>query len=214
MPVNREPCRPGIALVPLGEPGGRRPEREPAGRSPGGEATGQSDGGGVDGGLLATLRDDLAGIFDADIEILPPLPVSRSFFVKDRGQYIADGILDGLSSIVLGQGTVLLGITGVDLFSPGMNFVFGIANRDRALVSIFRLRPEFSGEARDPGVLGRRVLTEAVHELGHALGLGHCEYPGCVMYFSSWIGDTDRKGPGFCFRCGRALERLMVSRKG
>jgi archaemetzincin len=185
--------------------------------------------GDLDPDLIARLRDDLAGIFAAELEIYPAVPLGREHLVKERGQYVADDLLDALSAIVSGPGTVLLGITGADLFSPRMNFVFGIANRGRALVSVFRLSPEFHGEARkpdgvpvrhrhpgpggrepDPAVFRKRVLTEAVHELGHALGLQHCEYPGCVMYFSNWIGDTDRKGPGFCFRCARTLERLMA----
>jgi len=165
----------------------------------------------MDPATLSLLRDDLAGILDAEIDLWPPLPLGRKHLVPERGQYVADDLLDELSSLVSGPGTVLLGITAADLFSPGMNFVFGIANRGKALVSVFRLRPEFYGEKGDPAVFRKRVLTEAVHELGHALGLQHCEYPGCVMYFSNWIGDTDRKGPGFCFRCARALERLMVT---
>jgi len=28
------------------------------------------------------------------------------------------------------------------------------------------------------------------------------------MYFSNWIGDTDRKGPDFCYRCRRRIEGL------
>jgi len=184
----------------------------------------------VDPALLSLLVGDLPGIFTAGVEAYPPMPLARKHFVKDRGQYIADSLLEGFSTIAIAAGTVLLGITEADLFSPGMNFVFGIANRGRALVSSFRLRPEFYGQlenlmvfssaAGPPGlaaenrtraVFQRRVLVEAVHEMGHALGLSHCEYPGCVMYFSNWIGDTDRKGPGFCFRCARTLERQMAT---
>ncbi|MGA2935166.1 MAG: archaemetzincin [Methanomicrobiales archaeon] len=165
----------------------------------------------VDQALLSMLEEDLPGIFTAEVEVYPLMPLCPERFVKDRGQYLADGLLDGFSSIVPLAGTLLLGITEADLFSPGMNFIFGIANRGRALISSYRLRPEFFGQDPNPGVFRRRILTEAVHELGHAIGLAHCEYPGCVMYFSNWIGDTDRKGPGFCFRCARALERLMVT---
>jgi archaemetzincin len=167
--------------------------------------------GDVDPALLSSLRDDLGGIFAAAIEMYPPVPLGQKHLVKERGQYVADDILDDLSSMVTEPGTVLLGVTGEDLFSPGMNFVFGIAHSGRALISVFRLRQDPSGGESPPAVFRRRVLTEAVHELGHTLGLGHCEYPGCVMFFSNWIGDTDRKGPGFCFRCARALERLMAT---
>jgi archaemetzincin len=193
--AHREPVRLRIALVPLGD---------------------------VDPVILSALRDDLAGIFAAEIETYPAVPPGQGHFVKERGQYLADGLLGDLSAIVSEPGTIPLGIMAADLFSPGMNFVYGIAGAGGALVSVFRLRQEFSGVRHrhpgpggrepDPEILRKRVLTETVHELGHALGLAHCEYPGCVMYFSSWIGDTDRKGPGFCFRCARALERRMASR--
>ncbi|GEM_PF-1477019 len=33
------------------------------------------------------------------------------------------------------------------------------------------------------------------------------------MYFSNWIGDTDRKGPEFCYRCRRRME-WVVGEKG
>lgn len=165
--------------------------------------------GDVDRTLVSSLSEDLPGIFMARIEEYPPLPLNPKHLVKDRGQYLADGLLEDIPTIVPGGGTVLLGITEADLFSPGLNFVFGIANRGRALISSFRLHPEFYGREPNAMVFRRRVLVEAVHELGHALGLTHCDYPGCVMYFSNWIGDTDRKGPGFCFRCARRLERLI-----
>ena len=165
--------------------------------------------GDVDREILTWLQEDLPGIFAAEVELCPSKPLGKQHFVRDRGQYLADGLLGDFASMVQAPGTILLGITEADLFSPGLNFVFGIANRGKALISVRQLRPEFYGQAPNQTVFRRRVLVEAVHELGHALGLPHCEYPGCVMYFSNWIGDTDRKGPGFCYRCARALERLV-----
>jgi predicted Zn-dependent protease len=40
----------------------------------------------------------------------------------------------------------------------------------------------------------QRVLTEAVHELGHTDGLNHRLNPRCVMFFSNPLVDTERKG--------------------
>ena len=46
-----------------------------------------------------------------------------------------------------------------------------------------------------------KQVKEAVHELGHTRGLGHCADPRCVMAFSNSLADTDRKGKEFCARC-------------
>lgn len=78
-----------------------------------------------------------------------------------------------------------------------------------ALISVTRLNPEFYGEKPDRAKYYRRILTEAVHELGHAFGLPHCTIPTCVMYFSNSIDDTDRKGYNFCKRCKTRLQNII-----
>jgi len=156
--------------------------------------------------IIDWLQQDLPSIFPTEVTVLAPMQLSLRHFQRERNQYLADDILNELAGIAQNGDLVCLGITGVDLFSPGLNFVFGIASRRRALVSIYRLRPGFYGMPENREVFRRRLLTEAVHEIGHAIGLPHCEHPGCVMYFSNWIGDTDRKGPDFCYQCKRRME--------
>lgn len=129
----------------------------------------------------------------------PPLVVPAQALDKHRGQYLADAVL---SCVPLPAGTSLsLGIVRSDLYTPGLNFVFGMAQGRRALISIHRLQAGALGHA----LFMRRVAVEAVHEVGHLLGLGHCSNPACVMFFSNTLADTDRKGAEPCAVCKAAL---------
>jgi len=148
-----------------------------------------------------------------------------------RGQYRVQEFLRLLRSLnptqrsISGSGSgrergepalaLVLGITDVDIYSAGLNFVFGSASTSKgvAVISLYRLNLESYGhrlDLDDEGLLLRRARKEAVHEVGHLLGLGHCPDPGCVMSFSNSIMDVDRKGEELCGRCRRLIRRLSV----
>ena len=157
---------------------------------------------GVDRDFLSGLEAAVSEALGLDASVDGYLPLPRSAYEEGRSQYRGDGFLDVLAA----QGAapdILLGLTGVDIFLPRLNFVFGVADRERAVavVSVRRLFPEFYGMEPDADLFRKRVLKEAIHELGHVLGLVHCDEPGCIMHFSNAIGDTDLKGPGFCEGC-------------
>lgn len=134
--------------------------------------------------------------------LLEPIALPAGAYDPVRDQCRVEGLLDAIRKSAAGR---VLGITEVDLYAHGLNFVFGMAEAPgrAAVISLARLH---SG---DEMRFQARVLKEAVHELGHTLGLPHCHDPNCVMYFSNTLADTDRKGADFCAACrGRLGERL------
>jgi archaemetzincin len=104
---------------------------------------------------------------------------------------------------------LLLALTGEDLFLPALTYVFGVSElgAGRGLLSWARLRPQ--GEEPADGAwrrLVRRVTTEAVHELGHALGLVHCPVAACAMHRTLWPEAIDLKEPAYCPTCRAAID--------
>jgi archaemetzincin len=99
-------------------------------------------------------------------------------------------------------------VTEHDLYGPSLNFVFGEADLGNrvAIISLSRLSPGFYGFSEDVERFQERALKEAVHELGHTYGLGHCSNPLCVMHFSNSLLDTDIKKATFCPECEKRFK--------
>lgn len=125
------------------------------------------------------------------------------FFSDSRGQYFSTQIIYEVSKLT-GEldGKVLL-LTDVDLYVPVLTFVFGEAQLrgKHSIISLCRLHEEFySGETNNQ-LLYQRAMKEALHELGHNMGLTHCTEWDCVMHSSLSIEQVDVKGNNFCNTC-------------
>lgn len=133
---------------------------------------------------------------------------------KVREQHRSDIILRRIRAYVEKEKAFdrVLGIIELDIFVPELNFVFGEAEcpGKAALISLFRLKPEFYGKKPNMKLLVERATKEAVHELGHTFGLMHCSNPFCVMYFSNSIFETDRKQSLFCNKCQTKINALAT----
>ena len=158
--------------------------------------------------LLDFLQEGVTRELGAAVRMGGNLPLPASC-PEGRSQYPGEPFLAALAAARPSREEVILGVTGVDLTVPGLNFVFGLADPQSraAVISLARLYPEFYGQPRDPRRFKDRAVKEAVHELGHLLGRGHCPDPACVMFFSNSLADTDCKGPGFCQACRDLLRK-------
>jgi archaemetzincin len=131
-------------------------------------------------------------------------------FSPMRKQYQAEPILEKLAHFDA-RAERVLGVADLDLFAPGLNFIFGQAQigGPAAIIALARLHPEFWGQAANLHRLQERTIKEAIHELGHTYGLEHCRIPTCVMYFSNTLAETDRKSDQFCSHHQTQLSRVL-----
>ncbi len=115
-----------------------------------------------------------------------------------RKQYNAITILNHIAAKNRGKFDLKIGLVDVDIYTRGMNFIFGLADPSKktALVSTYRLTGNKMVE---------HISKEVIHEIGHLLGLRHCSNPKCVMHFSNTLNDTENKDIIFCKECRREI---------
>jgi archaemetzincin len=162
--------------------------------------------------VLDTLEKDLGKKFDCRVERHKPMDVPKDALNPARGQYNSSLILRRIHGLIeLENQEKGLGITDVDLYTGGLNFVFGEAELGGqwAVISLTRLRQSYYSLPENQAIFSGRVIKEAVHELGHVYGLEHCPDPECVMHFSNSLADTDRKSASFCARCQGRRQELI-----
>jgi archaemetzincin len=173
--------------------------------------------------ILEYLKDNLEKIFKKDTSAIYRISIPDDSYEKSRKQYNAENILNhlGKSLSIKNIRDINLALTDVDIFVPRLNFVFGLAvNFPRiCLISTARLNPLFYSDfksspvylsAKDRKIFNERILKEAVHEIGHTLGLRHCPDNKCVMYFSNTLPDTDNKNSSFCLNCLNILKKTNL----
>ncbi|NLF87398.1 archaemetzincin family Zn-dependent metalloprotease [Candidatus Bathyarchaeota archaeon] len=124
---------------------------------------------------------------------------------KKRRQYNSTQILSDIQAYAQDRQEYnrILGIIDADIYVTGLNYVFGEAyiQGKAALISTWRLKPQYYAEEPDRGALELRIVKEAIHEVGHTLGLQHCPRSYCVMHFSNSIFEVDKKQSLFCDQC-------------
>jgi archaemetzincin len=166
--------------------------------------------GSIDQGIVETVKDHLGRVFRTNVLVGKELPEPTYAFNGERKQYLSSAILRWMDRQEKYRSHhKVLGVVDLDLYIPELNFVFGQAGERVAIFSLARLRQAFYGLPEDKRLFHKRALTEAMHELCHSHGLGHCGNPECVMFFSNSIRDTDRKGTDFCPRCRDELELFI-----
>jgi archaemetzincin len=160
----------------------------------------------VDPDLLESMRQGILTEYGGKVEVLKKGRLPRAAFYPPRKRYRADRLLDHLDLLArkAGPQTRILGLCSVDISTTKGRHpdwgIFGLGQMGgrACVVSTHRLRRG----ARDRDHLRQRVLSTAIHEVGHTLGLPHCPTPRCVMQDAEGgIRNTDESTGRLCPRC-------------
>ena len=168
--------------------------------------------------MLPVLREYAAAFFQLPARVAPPLVLPANVARRAgsapsetfRNQHRAGDLIEMLRQQRPADAAVYFGVTNVDLYTDGLNFVFGQAAFEQrvGVYSLARYYPEFWNRPRRLGD-ERRALRRAFqvlnHEIGHILGISHCVFYKCSMNGSNSLGEADAAPIDYCPVCRRKL---------
>lgn len=161
--------------------------------------------------LVDAIEQGLRQQLQVDVRRLAPLQLPQTAYYPARRRYRADRLLQFLGQQMQNQPPAMrvLGLTEVDISITKGRVqdwgIFGLGDLGgrSAVISTFRLRPN----ARDDAHFRFRVVTTAVHEVGHTLGLDHCIEPTCLMRDADGGIEAVDTSTGMAAECRAQLDR-------
>jgi archaemetzincin len=168
------------------------------------------------------VRQALHDVYGFDVRILEPAAMPAAALHKPRNRHRADRllvILDGLRLEAARRCDLIVGLTRQDISTTKGSIqdwgIFGLGqiHGTACVVSAYRLIRGLSKKDAAKGL--RRVTKVAIHEVGHVLGLHHCETPACVMNDAEGTVKTvDRETGALCEVCQTYLRSRFAFPEG
>lgn len=144
--------------------------------------------------LLERTRAYAEAFFGLEVRRLPPLSLPEETYVPQRRQHNSTRLIERLAERAPADALVFAGVTSEDLFSPGLNYVFGEGSLSArtGVYSIYRFGTP------DAALFLRRVLKLLSHEAGHILSIHHCVRWRCVMQGANSLAEHDAHPAHLC----------------
>ena len=166
------------------------------------------------------IREEVTRFYTTPVIVLPAIGLPRSFISKQKGErYCADSILLLLKQYRNDSIVEVVGLVHKDIYTtkkdrdgniqkPVAKYaIWGIAGLGylpgkECIISDIRLK------TKDSTVFKHRLRTVVIHEIGHNLGLPHCNVRTCIMSDTNEkIATIDNSRNDYCNACKMKLKR-------
>jgi archaemetzincin len=160
---------------------------------------------GVDPSYSSILKKEIEKFYSCDVSVYPEVSLPAFAYYEPRNRYKADSLLVYLKTKLPAGCNYILGITGKDISTTDEThedwgvFGLGYIGGPSCVVSDLRLKKT----AKNKSHLQERLIKVVLHELGHTLGLQHCDKdPKCLMEAANGsIASVDREEKYLCSFC-------------
>lgn len=163
---------------------------------------------------IALAQQELKAFYGVDVPILPAQALPDSAYYAPRERYRAPVLLRHLLQVRPDDCDYVVGLTAKDISTTkGEHYDWGILGLGycpggSCVVSTHRLKRG----ARNSAHVAERLAKVVLHEVGHNLGLRHCQASNtCLMRDAcGTIKTVDEEGKELCARCQRQIAHKVA----
>ena len=166
--------------------------------------------GNVDEGLISVAKAAIEARVDASVRVDPKRELPKEAWYEPRKRWRAEKLIEALKADPPKDAWKIVGLTEAEISTTkGDVYDWGIAGLGDiggpACVASALLYRKWS---KTRAVLERRFGDNVVHELGHTLGMPHCETKGCVMADAKGkpMQSADASDGDYCAVCRKLAE--------
>jgi archaemetzincin len=163
----------------------------------------------VDPALLQVAARAIEARIAAKVRLEPERALPKEAWNAARQRWRAEKVITALQADSPEGAFKVVGFTCADISTAQGTVpdarVAGLSDVGGRTCVVSSWTAEQSGRTRE--ILHRDIADLVVHELGHALGLAHCETTGCVMRDAKGkVAEPPQPGERrFCEKCRKAL---------
>ena len=162
---------------------------------------------------LQRLTSSVDSFYAIDLQVAKVIELPSSAFYPPRQRYRADSLIRYLRNIQSDSIDFTVGLTSKDISITKGKYkdwgVFGLGFRPgpSCVISTFRLRRKAKSEQH----FQERLLKVTLHEIGHNLGLEHCENSKlCLMRDAEGkISTVDEEAVDLCDKCRTQIASFL-----
>ena len=164
---------------------------------------------GADKRIVDWLTAGIPAALQVRLVVLEPAELPAAAWYRPRVRYIADSLLVFLDKKAAGKYSRVIGYTDKDISTRKGDIanwgVLGLGSCPgrSCVISGFRAGKNKVGETQ----LKARMITLALHELGHTWGLQHCADRACLMKDAQGKMNRDDANT-YCKKCRNYLNRM------
>lgn len=155
------------------------------------------------------IKTQIEDIFSFEVDVLAMQEMPENAYYSPRGSYDARLVLDYLTAAKPDRYDKVIGLTDSDISAnvqdSSGHSVIGLSYRggEASIISTYRV----GSEKLNGGRYERRLAKASLHEIGHTLGLPHCDNtPSCFMTEASGqVKTIDSEEIILCGSCRRLI---------